>query len=103
MSLFPWYKKNFDVFRISVWNNHTVRKQKGKELPTGVPEHIYICPEQYGGEKCGIPVTDQQLQEVAELYWMLMLTFWVKIFTKIARHIPNTENIEPRLPMHIYI
>ena len=62
----PVVQKELDVFRVSVWNNHRVRKQNGKELPTGVPEHIYTCPEQHGGEKCGIPITDQQLQEVAE-------------------------------------
>ena len=49
----PVLQKELDVFRVSVWNNHRVRKQKGKELPTGVPEHIYHCPDQYGGEKCG--------------------------------------------------
>ena len=36
-------------FRECVWNNHRRRKQKGKELPTGVPEHMFQFPEKYGG------------------------------------------------------
>ena len=62
----PMVQKELDVFRVSVWNNHSVRKQKDKELPTGVAEHIYAFQEQHGGKKCGIPVTEEQLQEVAE-------------------------------------
>lgn len=34
----------------SEWNAHRILKQKEKELPVGVPEHIYTCPErQWGG------------------------------------------------------
>ena len=44
-----------------------VRKQKDKELPTGISEHIYYSLDQYGGEKCGFPITEQQLIKVANL------------------------------------
>ena len=63
----PVIQKELDVFRVSVWNTHRIRKQKEKELPAGVPEHIYTCPESHGGEKCGFIVTEEQLREVAEL------------------------------------
>ena len=63
----PLLQKELDVFRTTVWNNHSSRYQRDKELPVGVPEHIYNFPENYGGEKCGFPITEEQLQEVAEL------------------------------------
>ena len=102
----PVVQKELDVFRVSVWNNHRVRKQKGKELPTGVPEHIYTCPEQHGGEKCGIPVTDQQLQEVAEFSHVLDANddFLDEDFRQeCQRHIPNTEDIEPAQASNAYL
>lgn len=45
--------------------------RKAKELPDGVPEHIYMYPQNYGGEKCGLTVTEEQLQETAELSGVL--------------------------------
>ena len=56
-----------NVFKTSVWNNHRTRQQKEKELPSGVPEHIYNFPEQYSGQKCGFHITEDQLEEVADL------------------------------------
>ena len=68
----PCYRKNsLDTFRVSVWNNHRMRKQKAKELPDGVPEHIYMYPQNYGEEKCGLSLTEEQLQEAAELSGVL--------------------------------
>ena len=46
----PVIQKELDAFRCSVWNAHRIRKQKNKELPVGVPDHIYTCPERHGGE-----------------------------------------------------
>ena len=63
----PVVQRELDVFRECVWNNHRTHKQKGKELPTGVPEHIFHFPEKYGGEQCGIEITEEQLLEVAEV------------------------------------
>lgn len=31
----PVIQKELDIFRTTIWNNHRVRKQKNKELPTG--------------------------------------------------------------------
>ena len=42
-----------------------MHKQKNKELPNGIPEQIYHCPDQYGGEKCGVPLTEEDLLDVA--------------------------------------
>ena len=63
----PVFQRELDVFCECVWNNHRTRKQNEKELPTGVPEHIFHFPEKYGGEQCGIDITEEQLLEVAEV------------------------------------
>ena len=94
----PVLQKELDVSRVSVWNAHRIRKQKNKELPVGVPEHIYTYPERHGGEKCGFRVTDEQLREVAELSNVLDGTgdFLPEAFRQeCQRHLPNTEDIEP--------
>ena len=102
----PVLQKELDVFRVSVWNNHRVRKQKGKELPTGVPEHIYHCPDQYGGEKCGFPITEQYLMEVANLSNVLDATddyLEPNFRVECERHIPDTNGIEPAEAANAYL
>ena len=73
----PVIQKELDTFRVSVWNNHQTRKQKDKVLPSGVPDHIYNYPNQYGGEKCGLDVTKEQLQEVEQLQCQAFLKFQI--------------------------
>ena len=58
-------QKKLDIFRITLWNNHRVRKQKNKDLPTGVPKHIFSFPEKYGSENYGLHITEEQLVDVA--------------------------------------
>ena len=80
-------------FRFCVWNAHRIRKQKEKELPVGVPEHIYTCSESRGGEKCGFAVTEEQLREVAELANILdgIDDFLPEDFRQeCQRYLPNT-------------
>ncbi|PFX22386.1 hypothetical protein AWC38_SpisGene13094 [Stylophora pistillata] len=93
----PVIQKQLDVFKTSVWNNHRIRRQRQKKLPTRIPDHIYMCPDKHGGEKCGFPVTDEDLQEVAELSCALESTddFLEDFRQECARHIPNTIQIEP--------
>ena len=62
----PVVQRELDIFRTTVWNNQRGRHQRNKELPTGVPEHIYTFPEQHGGESCGIPISDELINEVKE-------------------------------------
>jgi hypothetical protein len=94
----PILQKELDVFRRTIWNNHHSRYQRGKELPVGVPEHIYNFPEKYGGEKCGLAVTEEQLQEVAELSNVLEGTddFLSNSFRQeCKRHIENIDDVKP--------
>jgi len=94
----PVTQKELDVLRVSVWNAQGICNQKGKELPVGVPEHIYTCSERHDGEKCGFAVTEEQLREVAELANILDGTddFLLEDFRQeCQRHSRNTEDIEP--------
>ena len=102
----PVLQKELDVFRLSVWNSHRIRKQAKKELPTGVPEHIYHCPEEFGSEKCGLQVTEEQLREVAEVSGVLIGTddYLDGDFRKeCERHIPNTNDVEPSQASNAYL
>lgn len=102
----PVVQKELDIFRKCVWNNHRTRKQKGKELPTGVPEHIYHFPEQYGAEKCGINLTEEQLLEVAELSDVLEENDdYLKpaVRRECERHLPDTDDIEPEEAKDAYL
>ena len=63
----PLLQRELDIFKDTIWNNHRGRKQRNKELPTGIPEHIYHFPENYGGVKCGIRVSEDDLEQVAKL------------------------------------
>ena len=94
----PVLQKELDVFKTSVWNNHRTRPQKEKELPSGVQVHIYNFPEQYGGQKCGFHITEEQLQEVADLSDVLEGTddYLKPAFRReCERHLPSPDNIEP--------
>lgn len=52
--MIPLIQKELDTFRTAVWNTHRIRAQKDTVLPTGVPNHIFDFPEQYGLEECGM-------------------------------------------------
>ena len=102
----PVLQKELDTFRVSVWNNHRMRKQKAKELPDGVPEHIYMYPQNYGGEKCGLSVTEEQLQEAAELSGVLEGTrdyLEARFRNECERHIPDTNDVEPAQAANAYL
>ena len=99
-------QKELDIFRVSVWNNHRIRKQRNKELPTGVPEYIYNCPREYGGEKCGLHVNEEDLKEVAELSGVLNDTddyLEPEVRHECERHIPNIDDVEPSEAANAYL
>ena len=62
----PVIQNECSIF-VDLWNTHRIRKQKGLKLSTGVPNHMYDFPHKYGGQQHGILVTQENLQEVAEL------------------------------------
>jgi hypothetical protein len=66
----PIIQRECDIF-VSNWNSHRIRHQDDLSLPTGVPNHMFSFPEGYGGNHCGIPVTQDALEEVAEVSGLL--------------------------------
>ena len=62
----PVVQRALNEFWTTVWNNSRGKKQRNKELPTGVPEHILQFPEKYGGENFGISVSEEHLEVIAE-------------------------------------
>ena len=62
----PIVQRECDIF-VKYWNSHRIRGQDKVELPTGVPEHMFSFPEQYGGKNMGIKLTKDQLTAVAEV------------------------------------
>lgn len=62
----PIVQRECDTF-VNNWNSHRIRNQENLEIPTGVPNHMFNFPEQYGGRNMGIPLTQDQLQDVAEV------------------------------------
>ena len=80
-----------------LWNTHRIRKQKELKLPTGVPNHMYSFPHKYGGDQHGIIVTQDNLQEVAEVSGMLE-TPTSCIDEEIKQHfenvLPNRVDVE---------
>ena len=98
--------EEIDTFRTSVWNTHRSRYQRDKEPPVGVLEHIYNFPDKYGGTKHGLPVTKEQLQEVAELSNVLEETddYLTENFRReCEHHIPNVDDIEPAEAVNAYL
>lgn len=65
--MIPIVQREVDTFIHVIWNTHRIREQKETFLPDGVPNHIYSFPEKYGLEECGWNITEDQLEEVAEL------------------------------------
>ena len=66
----PVVQKECDKF-VNIWNTHRIREQGNVFLPTGVPNHMFSFPESYGGQNLGIPITSDQLKEVAEVSGLL--------------------------------
>ena len=75
------------------------RKQKNKELPDGIPEHIYNFPQHYEATKCGIPISDEDLEEVAQLSNVLENTddYLPAEFRELCERVfPNVNEVLPK-------
>lgn len=63
---FPLVQRELDKFA-EYQNNHRIRKQKGKTLPSGsTPNEFYRRPDRWGGESCLIPIDDRILDQLLE-------------------------------------
>ena len=89
---------------MNIWNSH---EQDNLFLPTGVPNHMFSFPENYGGQNLGIPVSNDQLKEVAELSGLLELTSPDNISTQVRREckrlIDNPSELDPHQAKTAYL
>ncbi|XP_068674224.1 uncharacterized protein [Montipora foliosa] len=93
----PVIQKEMTIFRETVWNSHRVRHQRDAQMPKGIPSHLYSFPEQYGAEDCGFPVTNQALDEVAEVSGVMTVGddfLSGDVRRECERVIPKVENVE---------
>lgn len=51
--MIPLMQRELDTFKDTIWNSHRIRPQKDAVLPSGIPDHIYSFPEEYGLEQSG--------------------------------------------------
>ena len=52
-TVIPILQKEMDLLKDTVWNTHCIRTQKSTDLSSGVPNHVFDFPPEYGLEKCG--------------------------------------------------
>ena len=62
----PVVHRECNIF-VDVWNSRRIRKQKGLELPTGIPNHMHSFPDMHGGDRKGLPLTQQLLDDVRDM------------------------------------
>lgn len=62
----PIVKRECDIF-VKCWISHRIRGREKLEIPTGVPEHMFSFPGQYGGTNMEIILSKDQLREVSEV------------------------------------
>eukprot|EP00795_Rhopilema_esculentum_P000908 gene908-10664_t len=101
----PVISKELENFRCS-WNTHRVRRQKDAQLPKGIPEHLYSFPEKYGAEECGLPVSAEQLDEVAELSGVMAFgNDYLDPATRVEceRIIPDVDTVKPSDAKETYL
>ena len=70
------------------------------------PENIYHFPEQYGGEHCGITITEEQLLEVAEQSDVLEDTndyLRPAVQREYEQHLPDPDDIQPEEAKNAYL
>ena len=55
----PIVQREIDLF-VELWNNSRHRLQRNTLMPDGIPNVIHNCPEEYGMEDKGWPLTNDE-------------------------------------------
>jgi len=95
----PVVQRECDIF-FKYWNSHRIRGQVKVKIPTGVPEHMFSFPEQYGGKNMRIMLSKDQLTEVAEVSGVMdgdAFDFMdPRVKLKCEQLLSSPENVESR-------
>ena len=63
----PLVQAKLDEFKV-YWNNHRIRKQKNKAMPSGhVPMNAFCNPAEFLGVQCKISIPSEAVQEMRAL------------------------------------
>ena len=88
-----------DIF-VEQWNAHRIRYQEKLDIPTGVPNHMFSFPEQYGAGSRGHKLRREQLREVAEVSGILEVRpldfLEEEVKTQCERFLPNPGAVESK-------
>lgn len=101
----PVIQRECDSF-VSNWNTHRIREQKNLLLPTGIPNHMFSFPEQYGGMQCGIPISSDHLREAAEVSGLLdsvERNIDLRVTRECERLLPTPDKLESNKVTEAYI
>ena len=95
----PIVQRECDIF-VKYWNCHRIRGQDKLEIPAAVPDHIFSFPEQYGGTNMRIPLSNDQLREVAEVSGVMDEDVLDFIDPRVKREclqlLPKPEKVESK-------
>ena len=102
----PIVQKQCDLF-IEYWNSHRIRQQKDLHLPTGIPDHMFAFPEEYGGMDCGTLIPKNLLRDLSEQSGTLDVDLSIpfhsgRIKDICERNLPNPEEVEPNDAINMY-
>ena len=102
----PIVQKQCDLF-IEYWNSHRIRQQKDLHLPTGIPDHMFAFPEEYGGMDCGTLIPKNLLSDLSEQSGTLDVDLSIpfhsgRIKDICERNLPNPEEVEPNDAINMY-
>ena len=101
----PVIQRECNIF-VNNWNTHRIREQKNLLLPTGVPNHMFSFPEQYGSAHCGISIQEEHLREAAEVSGLLNSLEQdnnVRVRNECERLLPCPGDLEPYKVTESYI
>ena len=62
----PIVQRECNTF-VDYWNSHRIRAQEKLEIPTGIPNHMFSFPENYGATNKGICLSEEDINEVADV------------------------------------
>ena len=92
----PIVQRECDIF-VKYWNCQRIRRQDKLEIPAGIPDHMFSFPEQYGGTNMGIPLSKDELREVAEVSGVMDEDVFDFIDPRVKREclqlLPNPERV----------
>ena len=93
----PIIQRECDIF-VEYWNAHRIREQENLELPTGVPNHMFSFPEQYGASHKGHKLRREQLRVVAETSGVSQVRHFDFMEQEVKRqcehYLPNVNKVK---------